>query len=608
MRWLSIIFSLASVAVWSAAEGLWAQEAVPSSLPAPEESVLALDALSPGMRGYGKTVFEGTRVETFDVEILGILRNVGPKQNLIVARLSGPEAIERGGIYQGMSGSPVYVDGKLVGAVARTWLFAREPIAGLTPAEEMVGLLERVVPALPETPKEPAATYTFNDFLEHKPFPRESLRAVPPAGGAGAFESMRVPLIFRGFDARYINEMAAEWEKAGFLPLQGVSGATAPAADEPEPRPLEPGMPVGVQLMRGDMEITGSGTLTYRKGDRILAFGHPVFQLGVAPMPLVAARVEALMPSDLMSTRMTSTLQPVGAMVRDADAGIVGLLNRDAPMLPLRLRVETSEGHARSYAFEVILHNLLSPFLAAAGVGSALASVEKSVGPQTLDIEGTIALEGYPEVRIRDLIAGDDATFETASIVAAYVGLLLNSGLEVPTVKQISLSIAMDDRARNAWLTSARVPTTEVKAGKTLPVEIDYRPRSGPIQTTRVDVDVPVRLRGRKLVLLVADSMHMTRYETPRDFFFPKNLKELIRLMNRVRDNRFIYVHLAERRTSYVVGGRVVSDLPSDLRALHRTPAHQGNVGTLPLTLLTSAAVPTDYHIQGFFHIPLEVK
>jgi hypothetical protein len=367
-------------------------------------------------------------------------------------------------------------------------------------------------------------------------------------------------------------------------------------------------MPVGVQLMRGDMEITGSGTLTYRKGDRILAFGHPLFHLGVAPMPLVAVRVEALMPSDLISTRMTSTLQPVGAMVRDADAGIVGLLNREAPMLPLRLRVETSEGHVRSYAFEVILHNLLSPFLAAAGVGSALASVEKSSGPQTLDIEGTITLEGYPEVRIRDLIAGDGATFETARTVAAYVGLLLNSGLEVPTIKQISLSVAMDDRARNAWLTSARVPRTEVKAGKTLPLEIDYRPRSGPIQTARVDVDVPARLRGRKLVLLVADSMHMTRYDTPRGSFFPKDLGELIRLMNRVRDNRFIYVHLAERRPSYVVGGHVVSDLPSDLRALHRTPAHQGNVGTLPLTLLTSSAVPTDYHIQGFFHIPLEVK
>src|SRR6185436_10763101 len=387
-----------------------------------------------GMKGVGKTVFHGETVETFDVEIVGLLPRIGPGQDLILARLSGGPLAQTG-ILAGMSGSPVTIDGKLVGAIAYSWGFSKDAIAGITPIEEMLSVGTR-----DQTPKHAsrsAAAIPWSDALQRLrspsalgPFFVSRLMALS-ARPLGA--SATVPLSVSGIDPSGLARIAPELARAGFLAVQaGGAGGKAATATVP----LGPGSAVGVQLVRGDVDMTATGTVTYVDGDELYAFGHPLYGLGDVNLPLTAARVETLLPSIEQSSKIAVPLNLAGAFRQDRASAIFGRLGATPSMVPVRLQMTDGSGLRRNYAFELVDDPLLSPLLLYVAMNGVLGTIERTLGSATVRLrEGyVIKVDGANDIRLDKLFAGDGATTDASGLSAFLLYLVMNNEWFTPRV------------------------------------------------------------------------------------------------------------------------------------------------------------------------------
>jgi hypothetical protein len=352
-----------------------------------EVSVMSFDEVQRGMKGTGRTVFDGTRIETFQVEILGKLPKIAPDQNLILGRCSGGP-LEETGILAGMSGSPVMIGDKLVGAVAYSWGFSTDAIAGITPIDEMLAISQ-----LPESgglrTGSLAPQRRHVDLLQAPELATAFLRErwsslLSPAAG---MLPISVPLAVSGVGYRGLERLRPELSQAGFLPMLAGSAGDASI---PAPR-LQPGSAVGLKLVRGDLEFTATGTATWVEGDQVLAFGHPLFGLGEVDLPLTGATVQALMPSLQQSARIATPLAEVGALRQDRSSGVLGRLDVRPRMIPVRLQLTRQAGTEHTFSFDIADDPLLSPLLLYVSLQGILASKERGFGSATVRLkEGSV--------------------------------------------------------------------------------------------------------------------------------------------------------------------------------------------------------------------------
>jgi hypothetical protein len=568
------------------------------------EPTLSFDDVRAGMRGTGRTVFHGTLIESFDVEILGKLPNVGPDQNLILARLSGGPLAETG-VLAGMSGSPVTIDGKLVGAVAYTWGFAKEAIAGVTPIDEMLAAAELEEPgserfgaALPSPGdlrrmRSPEQLRAFLADLTGRLLPH---RALPTS----------VPIAVAGIDPGALSRVMDDLHRAGFVMLPAGSGADADAPAEP----LRPGSAMGLKLVRGDVDMTATGTVTWVDGDRVLAFGHPLFGLGAVDLPLTAARVEALLPSTLKSARIARPLAEVGAVRQDRAAGLVGRIGARPRMIPVRLQLTGAEGNEHAFSFDIADDPLLSPLLLYVSLNGVLASKERAFGNATVRLRSgsVIKMLGSEDVELDNLYAGP-AAFDYGTGIAAYIlYLLMNNTWTQPEIAGVNLLFDYEEAPRLARIRRAALDRYRVAPGETVEVTVVLSPYRGPDRLLTREILVPAETPAGALTVSIGGALAVSRDEDFDVPVLPRDLDQLIWLINRLRRNDRIYILASRDDSGVLVGGDRMPNLPPSVARVLTRPRSKGNVTIIPRRSVLEEVLPTDYAVEGFARIHLEVE
>jgi hypothetical protein len=574
---------------------------------AAEVAVLPFDDVRAGMRGTGRTTFQGTEVTTFDVEIVGVLPNVGPDQSLILGRCSGGPLADTG-VLAGMSGSPVTIDGKLVGAVAYSWGFAKEAIAGITPIEEMLGIAD-----LAEEPGLDRA-----DFVAPG---RDDLQRLRSAGGLRAFladelwqrfrrpvGSLRVaiPLTVSGLGAAGLSRIEPQLAGAGFLPLQ-AGGSTGNSGPVPE---LVPGSPVGVKLVRGDLEITATGTVTWVDGDRVLAFGHPLFGLGEVDLPLTGATVQTLLPSLMQSSRIASPLAEVGALRQDRASGVFGRLAARPRMIPIRFKLTHPSRPERDYSFDIADDPLLSPLLLYVSLNGILASRERTFGSATVRVrEGSvIKMARGVDVELDNVFSGR-AAFDYGTGIPAYIlYLLMNNAWSRPEIAGINLILEYADEPQTAQIRRAALDRYHVRGGEEVEATIVVAPYRGPDRVFTRTVRIPEESPPGTLTLHVGGALAVSRAEEQYEPVLPRDLDQLIRLINQLRRNDRIYVAATREDSGILIDGVRLPNLPPSVSNVLTRPKRRGNFTRVPRRAVLEEVIRTEYAVEGVARIELEVE
>src|SRR4051812_13006269 len=405
---------------------------------------MGVDEIRPGMIGIGRTVFEGTRVEDFKVHILGVLRNViGTRRNLILAKLEGGPLADTG-VIAGMSGSPVYIDGRLLGAVSYSLgQFSKEPIAGITPIDEMIEATTmqasprrpaaRVALQMPLTPENMRDSLR-QAFTWMRPF-AESPNDVQVFGnGLDAsvgtmLRPIATPLTIGGYDASVIDPLANAFREQGFLPMMAGAGGQAPAPAKPD-QALRPGDPIGVALVTGDLEFGATGTVTEVDGTRVYAFGHPFYGLGPTQFPMTRAYVHTILPSLFSSSKLASTGEIIGTVQQDRATAIAGTLGAGPSLIPVNLKLTSDRGTTKTFKMSIVNDQLFTPLLAYVSILNTLSSYERQNGAASYAVRGSATVKKYGKVDFEDLFTGDTPSIGAATYVVGPINFLLRNAFE----------------------------------------------------------------------------------------------------------------------------------------------------------------------------------
>lgn len=601
--------------------------------PAASQSVLPLDEVRAGMVGEGRTVFRGEEIETFGVEILGVLRNPFPGRSIILARLSGGP-LEHTGVMQGMSGSPVTVEGRLVGAVAYAFPFSRDPICGITPFEEMVrfteerptdrapgggGSVSRLslsfsaagIPTLGRTPFSPAGGDPGNPPESPGGPSWESHRPVP----------IRAPLSVSGLDPGVHDALGPLFRQLGMelapggLPAGTMAGAGSQTDGngEPPPRP-RPGSPIGATLIGGDLMLMASGTVTHvdEATGEVFAFGHPFVGLGPVAIPMQEARVEASIASLSNSFKISSAGRKLGVWRQDRVTGIRGELGARAPLIPLTVTVRGSRGGRREYRMELVEHDLLTPLLAYSGLMSVLSQEERLSGPQTVRLSARIGVGGGRTLTLEDVFAsGLGGSLEQASaLVAAPVALLLGNPLERIPVRRVEVEAGAREEARTATLTRAWIESSRIRPGESVTLHLATRDYRGEERVRTLPVPIPASAAGETLELLVADrALAAAADRTEGGAGPPARVEQIFRAIDQHRRQSRLYVRLlGTGRTAAVVGGAYLPSLPPSVRSVLSRDSSGGFTRSLSHSVLWEGRLDFDAAVTGTRRLTLEVE
>jgi hypothetical protein len=593
-----------------------------AGLPA-QSKVFPVDELRPGMIGIGRTVFEGERLDEFKVHILGVIRNViGPKRDLILARLEGGP-LANAGVIAGMSGSPVYIDGRLVGAVSYSLgQFSKEPIAGITPIAEMVAdatlpaprrQLARVEVPAPLTPESFQASLR-QAFSWARPFAQSpsDIQALGDvnAGLGTLLRPIATPLTLGGFDPAVIAPVTSVFHEQGFVPML-AGAAQSPQSARAAAPPLRPGDPIGVGLMSGDLELGATGTVTEIDGDRVYAFGHPFYGLGPTKFPLTRAYVHAILPSLQSSQKVASTGDVIGTVSQDRATTIAGTLGAGPAMIPVKLTLNNNErGFHKTFNMAIVNDELFTPLLAYMSILNTLQSYERQNGVGTYALRGSANIKNHGAVAFEDLFTGDQPSTGAAASVVAPINFLLRNSFEGVEFEGLNLEIDASEQPRSATLERVWVDGTRVKAGTPVDLKVLLRTYRGEEITKSMPVQIPANARG-SVSIMVADATRLSQWEARELQVQPtqtRGVPQMIRLLNDAKKNNRLYVRMVTRDGGAVVRGESLAALPPSVLAVMESDRNGGNFRPLQSALMGEWEIVTGQVVTGSrtLTLPLE--
>lgn len=601
-------------------------------------SFFPLSDVHPGLKGVGKTIFQGDKMTEFQVEVLGILRGVlAPKHDAILVRLSGDQ-VEKTGVVAGMSGSPVYFDGKLAGAVAVSFPFSKEPYGLVTPIQDMVA----VAPTDGNQTVQPGPTSgaslepSLGHFVQVEGGSRDELRFVPDRSASwpglvdtqsgndsrdALVAALRLPVRFAGFDEKLIERYAPQFRALGLEPLAGGALTGAPSGDMPssawppsaaELDKVEPGQMISMLFMSGDFNLAADCTVTLRQGDRVYACGHQVFQLGQTDIPFAPAHVLATIPTLTVSFKVDDPGTPVGSIHQDRFGAIYGRLNDRAQTIPVRISVKSDLDRTEIYHFRVAQAPLISPLLLQLALVSAVGATERTLGPSTLAMTGKINLAGGDSVNLDDVLVSDSGPANAAAaMVSAPLNALLTSDFPGLHIEGIDLNMSVSNQDRAATLETAWTSKSEVRPGDAIDVMTVVRTPAGESFTQRIPVTIPQNVNSKTLTLVVgsgaaADAIegHLTPLASP-----PRDLHRMIGALNKMRRNNRIYaVLLAPEGSFRLAGDEFPAPPPSLLQTFLSDAAAASRVSMSSTSVVGDFATdPTPYTVTGQQTLQLRV-
>ncbi|MEP9410522.1 MAG: hypothetical protein HRF42_03830 [Candidatus Brocadia sp.] len=575
------------------------------------EDTMNVDEIVPGMKGYGKTVFTSDRIGIFNVEVLGILRNWEAKSNMILVRMSGGP-LEKSGIIAGMSGSPVYIGNRLIGAVAYGWSFAKDAIAGITPINEMKSTLLNI-PA-----QEKGLSLVSTDWEILSPLQNEPVTGTPTPSlipqshdvtghdlGTIKLTPILSPLIVSGVDSEALQRISPVFQSYGLYPVQGGNYVShQEAAGRPK---LVPGASVAAILIRGDLSAAVVGTVTYVEGDNVLAFGHPFLQTGSTDLPMASAYVYTVLSSVSNSVKMASPVEIIGRINQDRRAGIGGILGESSRMIPCRIKVDGSQ--KLEYNFEIVDNKLLTPSLILMAAQSAVLSTERKLGEKSVKIRLSAQIEGYekPVVVENVFYELDQSWFSLNNIVQPFT-MIINNQFQTIRVNRIDMEITVSDTRQTAYIESIKVDKKQVRPGDTLHVEVCLKPFTGESFCRTVMVRIPEdTLPGSMLNVTACDATFGQALNLGRSAgkYLPTNFEQLLRYVENMERNNNLMVRVLLTKKGLTYKGEGFPSLPTSMLSI-MSFSNQSGIG--PLFDEVVLRIPTSYVLNGNQSIPVSVK
>jgi len=584
--------------------------------PSAASRYMGVDEVRPGMVGVGRTVFQGDRVEEFKVQILGVLHDVAaPRRDMVLARLEGGPLAQTG-VIAGMSGSPVYVDGRLLGAVAFSLgQFSKEPIAGITPIAEMIetadpearrGPAEKTRISLPLTRESMSAALQRAFARFERPF-EGAVASLLDERGAGApggarsdlgllLRPIATPIALGGFTGPVRDTVAGAFRDSGFV---AVPGAQAAAGSAPARR-LAPGDAVGVNLVTGDFSVGATGTVTEVDGDNVYAFGHPLYNLGPTEFPMTRAYVHTLLPSLATSTKITTTGETIGTFKQDRSTAIAGRLGPGPALVPVNISLETARGLKKTFRFQVVQDQLFTPLLTYVSILNTLSAYEREFGAATFRVKGKAMVQRHGDVAFEDVFTGDSPSVGAAAYVVGPLNFLLSNDFEPVRLEGVDLSISTSEQPERVTLERVWLDAPRARAGTTVPLRLLLRTYRGEEVLRTIPVDIPANAKG-SLSILVTDGSRLAQIEQgeSRGVTQVQDLAQMIRVLNDTKKNNRIYVRLLSQDPGAVVNGEALPSLPPSVLSVLEGDRHGGSFSPLRNATLREWEVATDSAVSG---------
>ncbi|MDQ3322344.1 MAG: hypothetical protein M3525_07930 [Acidobacteriota bacterium] len=618
-------FFASVLVIFALGANLFGQAAMKSDAPRAETAAtktqfFPLSQLKEGMKGTAWTVFRGSEPEEFQVEILGVVPGaVGPKQDMIVGRISGGGA-DRTSVFAGMSGSPVYIDGKLVGAIAYSFPFSKEPICGITPIEQMLAIFEKNqnLPIKPREPR-PISFAELSSTNWKQSFPKgATVSSSIFAGGASnsalnavagqSFQPIATPMSFSGISQETLNFFAPQLASVGLLPVAAVGGsARITALKKADDKTLVGGTSVSMQLARGDYSMAAAGTVTYRDGDKIYAFGHPFLSLGTSDLPMSESHVVAVIPNLNNSFKLAVPDSMVGVMTQDRATGVFGKLGQAPKMIPVKLNLQTSRDNVETLNFEVAKDDFLTPLLLNIAVYNSITANERSLGDSTIELTGEIKLKGQDSIKLERRFGGAQASQIAALSVAVPVSAILQSRFDDAEISEVNLNLTSIDGSKTAALERITLDRTEVKAGESFEVQAFVRSETGKVFSQKIPVKIPGDTPAGMLIVAVGDGSAVQQTSMSKQFV-PKDLSELVKTINDIKKSDRLYVQTYRVTNGAIIGAKELPNLPPSMLATLNNDRTAGGFKPTVLTVLTEQEIaPAEFIISGQQVLTIEI-
>lgn len=591
-----------------------------------EIEVMPLSDIKPGMRGVGKTVFRDMEVEDFDVEVLDIIRNFAPKIDVILVRLIG-EKIEKTGVISGMSGSPVYIDGKLIGALAYSFgIFQKEPFAGITP----IGSMFEIVNKESIREKEAASVSTANQELSDKflcAAPDEQISLFSEMiestfqkdENISQLSPITIPIVCSGIHPNILKRISPSLEPAGFRLVQG--GASSSSIEKTN-APLKPGDAVAGAIISGDYNVAATGTVTYCEGNRVLAFGHPFFNSGPVNIPMARVKILTILSSMMHSTKFSSVGEVIGNIRQDRFSGIMGVLGEESPMIPIEIDYSTPFENKKIYRYSIAKDqtlNFITPTFFWLTILSTLESARFSNGDYSIQLDGKFILKNDSDIIINNFYpgtnfsdppgSGQDIMQVAYDIVMRLIPLMLNE-YKYPDIEKIQLSFRATPGKRGLIIENVWYDKSEIQPGDDLNINIQLRAYQGNLVNINRQVKVPANITSNRIIITVGSAQYMTMWD--RRFapakFRPQNFDELVDILNNTKKNNVLYIQLKALEKGAIIGGKELPNLPPTILNILTEKKTKGDFNNLREFVLKEFEVPMEYGIYGGKSIQLKVK
>src|ERR1700730_7536837 len=575
--------------------------------------ILTLSQVHPGMQGYAYTIFAGDQVEKFDLEVLGIMPNfLGPKQSIILVQLRGPK-VEHTGVVAGMSGSPVYLEGKLAGALSlKLGIFTKEPIAGVTPIADVLNPPVQGPSQPTQSPQNSAQQFSASSVPNDPPsnslnnFATQQI--ILPAGSA--LEPIETPLVFSGFQASALRQFSSQLQSYGFVAAQG--GTAAPRPDDSQ---LKPGDMAGMVLVQGDASINSACTVTAVQADRVFLCGHPFLSLGDVQLPMARSRVVTTLSSDMASTKIVNVGGSIGTITGDHITAVTGKLGAPPTMIPLDLVLSVA-GDEKHLHFELVNHPRLTPILVALTTFNGLTQNALYGEGTTLHLSGEIQLKSHAPVQIENTFAPGDALSPDGLPIALSMqnifSRLFTNNFEAAGIERVSLRVESVPGRHSFIIESAWLEKGEAAPGETLRVRVLLRPYRGAAQIQETTVPIRDQVgRGTMLRVLVSDAYMFNR--ASRGFAAggaggSAGLDQLIALLNRERRNDRLYVGLFVPSPTMFWDDKELPNVPlSEINVVDGRPA-PGSVQLLRESLASESSVLLGGPVAGVISLNLQIR
>jgi SpoIVB peptidase S55 len=598
----SFLFSTAS---WAAQQGNTGVEPKP-----PVSGYWAVEDIKEGMRGYGKTVMHGTEIEKFEVEVLGVQRNSSPGRDTVLVRLKGCQ-LEHTGIIAGMSGSPVYVEGRLLGAVAFAWPFGKEPIAGVTPFSQMVSFAGNLrneyladshgVQPTASLPNLKIWERDFQSILSD----RKPQRAIADSGPVLGMDRIKMPVVVSGFAPQTLPMLRDTMEPLAMLPVMG-GGANADVLAEAADKPLEPGSPLCVAMVTGDFDISGVGTVTHIEGDRIYGFGHPMFSLGKCEFPLMNGYIHVVYPRQTVSFKMSSPLKTIGVIDTDVSTCVAGRLGQHPHMVPMELSIKRQGQSApHHYKVEIVPQKELFASMVFNVLVGAIDTEGNLPDELTMKVTSTIQPKGHDAIVISDMYAGDQYSGQFApsavyGVVPNILNILVRNPFQEVEIESIRTDTEILESRNSASIERVRLSSDLFEPGEKVVARVELDPYKGAPKTVELSLDLPGNMSPGVYQALVCDSMTSIRSELRNQPYLlqPENLEQLYRVLNlQVAERRTnLFLRVMTRDLGVALEGQAMPNLPLSMAQILTSRRRSG---VLPIRTELVSKIDTPFVLQG---------